>query len=218
MRGRAVAEVAAILVAFAPIVDQDAFARGVPAPSVLRPTPRLSLRGARLRFHLFPRRPRILPIPPLPDLPLQTPDQIPPPDFAVPSAPEGTQAEPSFLPQGFTLTVAMGPGPIPPPPSPLTRYPQVATALGACWRPPAASDDANWTDITMRVSFRRNGSVNGTPRIPYVGAGTAQAKADLAESLLGALRACVPLPFSPSLGSAIAGEIYAIRFTNRTTR
>lgn len=97
-------------------------------------------------------------------------------------------------------------------PATLGRFVDVGQALGACWRPP---DDLSWSIVTLRLSFRRDGAVNGEPRIPYTQAGSAQQKSDLAHSLLGALKRCTPLPFSPSLGSAIAGEIFAISFIHQ---
>ena len=44
---------------------------------------------------------------------------------------------------------------------PLINLPgEVATAIAACWRPPHDGDE-----ITLRMSFRRDGSVFGKPRI-----------------------------------------------------
>ena len=50
------------------------------------------------------------------------------------------------------------------------------------------------------------------PKITYVAAPDAKAKADLRASLLGALGRCGALRFTPSLGKAIAGRPFAIRF------
>ena len=115
-------------------------------------------------------------------------------------------------PHGFIVTVRVGGSDRPARATSLGRFVEVGPALGACWTPPP---DLPWNAITMRVAFRRDGTVYGVPRIPFVGAASADAKTRLAESLLAALKTCTPLPFSPSLGSPVAGEIFAIRFVNQ---
>ncbi len=207
MTARKIGDLLAAVVALTPTVAQAAPLRVV----------RTVVVETRSRLRLFPRfRPRIL-VPTVPRLHLRRPGLFVPPPAGGFRYEEGVPTEPYSLPHGFTLTVPMGPGPMPAAPNPLTRYAQVATALGACWHPPTP-DDADWSDITLRVSFKRDGMINGLPRIPYVAAADAARRAAVENSLLGALRACTPLPFSPSLGAAIAGEIFAIRFTNRTPR
>ena len=119
------------------------------------------------------------------------------------------------LPHGFALTVPMGSGQKPDVPPTITRFVDVGDALGVCWVPPA---DETWSSVTLRVSFRRDGSVNGMPRVPFVDAADAEQKSALAQSVLAALKTCTPLPFSPSLGSAVAGEIFAIRFVNQDVK
>ena len=67
----------------------------------------------------------------------------------------------------------------------------------------------------MRLSFSRTGAVIGEPRITYI---SAPAHAGLREkitiSVLAAIRACTPLPFTPALGEAIAGRMFAIRLNS----
>ncbi len=124
------------------------------------------------------------------------------------------------LPQGFELTVPIrsdrqdsGSSPND---APLNRYREVGDALGRCWNPAPAVGNQHWGEITLRVSFKRNGAVNGIPRVVYVPETVdARVSADLRRSLLTALSQCSPLNFSPSLGNAIAGQIFAIRFTQQ---
>ncbi len=170
----------------------------------------------RLRRYYTPRLYR----PPLFRPPRPPPPFIEPPGRFVPpplggSSPlnEDQLAAPVPLSHGFHLTVPIDNKPKAPPQ--LNRAYEVGRALGACWTPPL---DLNWTIITLRLSFKRDGSVNGEPRIPFSDAGSAQQNSDLAHSLLAALKSCTPLPFSPSLGSAIAGEIFAISFTHQDRR
>ncbi len=135
---------------------------------------------------------------------------------------DGAQAPPEIAPypQGFALTVPVTPGATPPgnPGRSLDRYAEVATALGRCWSPLLDAADARWRDVTLRVSFRRDGSVNGVPRIVHVSApADPEAMERGRRSLLAALGRCTPLAFSPSLGRAIAGQIFAIRFVQQRT-
>lgn len=90
----------------------------------------------------------------------------------------------------------------------VTRVHGIATGLAACWRPPHDDDQ-----ITVRLSFTREGAVIGEPRIVFVrSSGGRVDDPALADSMLEAIRACAPLHFSDRLGSAIAGQVLDIRF------
>lgn len=138
-----------------------------------------------------------------------------PPEIGGRRQPGGEFSSGPSLPHGFALTVPMGAGLKPDAPATVTRFVDVGHALGACWVPPA---DETWSAVTLRVSFKRDGSVNGLPRVPFVDAADTEQKSELAQSVLAALKTCTPLPFSPSLGSAVAGEIFAIRFVNQDVK
>ena len=152
--------------------------------------------------------PRLLPSPP-PDTFLQP--EGPAPQPPVQGAPEDL---PAFA-HGFHLTVTVGTGRRFDVPPRLDRFREVGQALGRCFTPP---DGFAWGSVTLRVSFRRDGTVFGLPRVPYSDAATADRKSDLALSLLAGLKRCTPLPLSPSLGAAVAGEIFAIRFIHEDKR
>lgn len=84
----------------------------------------------------------------------------------------------------------------------------VARSMVACWHAPHEGDE-----VTLRLSFRHDGSVFGKPRITYMKAsGGADGEVELANSIIRAVTACSPLRFTPSLGAAIAGRIFLIRF------
>jgi hypothetical protein len=92
----------------------------------------------------------------------------------------------------------------------VTRVHGIATGLAACWRPSQDDDQ-----VTVRVSFTRDGAVIGEPRIVYAHSSGATDDSALARSMLTAVRDCTPLHFSPRLGSAIAGQVLDIRFVGR---
>jgi hypothetical protein len=90
----------------------------------------------------------------------------------------------------------------------VTRVHGVATGLAACWHPPHDDDQ-----VTVRLSFTREGAVIGEPRIVLVrSSGGRGDDSALADSMIAAIRDCTPLHFSARLGAAIAGQVLAIRF------
>ena len=93
----------------------------------------------------------------------------------------------------------------------VSRVHGIATGIAACWRPPHDDDQ-----VTVRLSFTRDGAVIGEPRIVYARSSGGPANdAGLAQSMLTAIRDCTPLHFSARLGSAIAGQVLDIRFIGR---
>lgn len=101
-----------------------------------------------------------------------------------------------------------------PDPNPINLSRELPEKLSACWRPPPVPENQLW-QVTVRLSFRADGGVIGTPATPYLHAPTPDDKLALRASLLEAIKACTPLRFTPSLGRAIAGRPFAIRFTVR---
>jgi hypothetical protein len=98
------------------------------------------------------------------------------------------------------------------PPPEVTRVHGIATGIAGCWRPTHDDDQ-----VTVRVSFTREGAVIGEPRIVYAqSSGGRTDDAALADSMLAAIRECTPLHFSPRLGAAIAGQVLDIRFIGRS--
>ena len=178
--------------------------------------------GSRLPFR---RRFGIRPLVPFRGIGPNVPPYLlppPPPDtFVQPEGPgpspliEGTPEDLPAFAHGFHLSVKVGDGQTFASPPVLNRFAEVAPALGRCFSPPAG---VTWGSVTLRVSFKRDGSVFGLPLVPYSDAATADQKSDLAQSLLAGLKRCTPLPLSPSLGAAVAGEIFAIRFIHEDKR
>jgi hypothetical protein len=94
----------------------------------------------------------------------------------------------------------------------VARVHSIATGIAACWRPPHDDDQ-----VTVRLSFTREGAVIGEPKIVFVrSSGGRAGDSALARSMLRAIRDCTPLHFSARLGSAIAGQVLDIRFIGRS--
>jgi hypothetical protein len=87
--------------------------------------------------------------------------------------------------------------------------------IRTCWKPPDPSRVHPDIDITVIVSFKRNGEILGRPRVTYE-----SEQADDNDRLLyriavmETLQRCTPMPFTDSMAGAIAGRPFAIRFHN----
>jgi hypothetical protein len=98
---------------------------------------------------------------------------------------------------------------------PLDTIRDVFAALRGCWRPPARPEGPTGMEVTVRLSFRRDGTVLGKPRITYYRAGGDRSQVQAFQmSIEAALRDCTPLPFTEGLGSAIAGRPLTLRFVD----
>ena len=134
----------------------------------------------------------------------------------VPPLPYPELLHPEDLPQfasGFVMTVTKrGSGFDEAGRDAVARPRDIAERLAACWRPPAPQSREP-REITLRLQFSASGTVIGAPRITYVKAGPQkEARPDLVASIRAALADCSPLRFTGSLGTAIAGYPFAIRF------
>ncbi|TPW26198.1 hypothetical protein FJU11_15920 [Pararhizobium mangrovi] len=93
---------------------------------------------------------------------------------------------------------------------------QIGSALLACWNPPAGSTGAL---VTLRFSFRRDGSIFGVPRpTGVVYHGQPKARAAFVEAAEDAVRACAPLDLSPALAAGIAGQVFTMTFEGARSR
>jgi hypothetical protein len=102
-----------------------------------------------------------------------------------------------------------------PAPEKLDTLKDVVVKLHSCFKPPPLSQ-ANPIDITVIVSFNRQGAILGQPRITYE---TEQAsdndRLQYRIAVMEALQRCTPLPFTEALGGAVAGRPFAIPFRTR---
>ncbi|MHC2797644.1 hypothetical protein ACVINZ_006656 [Mesorhizobium jarvisii] len=94
---------------------------------------------------------------------------------------------------------------------PVDTLKEMSEAIYACWMPPAGTAGMS---LTLQFSLRRNGTLIGKPRATYSDLGTnPQLSRAFVASILKALDDALPLPFSDSMGGAIAGRTLAPRFT-----
>jgi hypothetical protein len=102
------------------------------------------------------------------------------------------------------------------PKGPLNTLNDVGQAVLNCWKWPPESEVQGGMELTIRLSFRRNGEIFGA-KLSYQKRDVPDAeKALYYAALIDAMKLCSPLPLSPSLGEAIAGRPFV--FTFKDTR
>ena len=100
-------------------------------------------------------------------------------------------------------------------PQQLDTLKDVFAKLYSCWEPPPASR-ANPMDITVIVSFNRQGAILGQPRITYESTNASDNdRLAYRIAVMETLQRCTPLPFTEGLGGAVAGRPFAIPFRTR---
>ena len=92
----------------------------------------------------------------------------------------------------------------------------VIARLRTCWKPPPAGRARPGIDITVIVSFNRNGDILGHPRIAYESEqATDNDRLMYRIAVMEALQRCTPMPFTEAMGGAVAGRPFAVQFQNR---
>ncbi len=88
-------------------------------------------------------------------------------------------------------------------------------ALRACWTPPPENEAEQDMEISVRLSFKRSGAVFGAPQVTY---SKREASREIRKiyqnAVASSLAACAPLPFTRSLGEALAGRPILVRYVD----
>jgi hypothetical protein len=94
-------------------------------------------------------------------------------------------------------------------------FQDVFARLRTCWKPPPASRANPDVDITVVVSFNRNGEILGRPRVTYESEqATDNDRLMYRIAVMEALQRCTPMPFTESMAGAVAGRPFKIQFHN----
>jgi hypothetical protein len=90
----------------------------------------------------------------------------------------------------------------------------VIARLRTCWKPPPRANPD--IDITVIVSFNRNGDILGHPRITYESEqATDNDRVMYRIAVMEALQRCTPMPFTEGMAGAVAGRPFHVQFQNR---
>ncbi|WP_243967572.1 hypothetical protein [Methylobacterium sp. J-072] len=87
--------------------------------------------------------------------------------------------------------------------------------LGGCAQITAAPAAAAWSEVTVLLSLKRDGSLLGQPRITHsrLTGGPDEQRAFVSAALSG-IAGCLPVSVTPGLGGAIAGRPFRLRIIN----
>ncbi|WP_159587824.1 hypothetical protein [Chelativorans xinjiangense] len=98
---------------------------------------------------------------------------------------------------------------------PLNSMADVGEAIEGCWKP---SSNSEGSSVTLRFSFRRDGSLIGRPEPTAINVdGDAQARQRFVNEAIAAVESCAPLDFSPTLAEGIGGQVFTMRFSARSS-
>ncbi|MDH2312563.1 MULTISPECIES: hypothetical protein [Methylobacterium] len=116
----------------------------------------------------------------------------------------------TFRMRGVLLALAAVP--MPAWAEPANTLPELWRALGACTRVKNVPAAALGSEVTVLFSLKRDGSLQGQPRITHshlIG-GPDEQQAFVSAALSG-IATCFPVPVTSGLGGAIAGRLFRLR-------
>ena len=99
-------------------------------------------------------------------------------------------------------------------PRALDRIQDIGDELRRCWLPPPQSGGL---EITVMMSFKRNGELLGKPRITFSKlTGDAETQKTFVAAVFRAIERCTPLHLTDALGGAIAGRPITMHYFGRS--
>src|SRR5262245_24510126 len=105
------------------------------------------------------------------------------------------------------------------PRAPINTVNELEAALLACWVPPPIEQSRPGMQITVLMSFKRNGELFGQPRIIFQSSDASDAeRASYHTAVTETLQRCASLPFSEAFGNGMAGQPFTMRFVDDLKR
>jgi hypothetical protein len=99
-----------------------------------------------------------------------------------------------------------------PPHDKVNTLQEMLKAIAGCWQFPAVGEDSQPVDPIFQVSFKRSGELFGKPRvIRFSREVTPEERAVFYTAVAEAIDRCSPMPFTDSMGGAVAGRTFQIR-------
>ena len=103
--------------------------------------------------------------------------------------------------------------------APINTLNELEAALLDCWVPPPMEQSRPGMQITVLISFKRNGELFGQPRITFQSGDASDAeRASYPTAVAETLKRCASLPFTEAFGNGMAGEPLAMRFVDDRDR
>jgi hypothetical protein len=105
------------------------------------------------------------------------------------------------------------------PERPVNDLVQIQAALADCWKFPPVDDGRSPVDVIFELSFKRSGELFGKPRVVKFSREVSQAERERFNlAVVEAVDRCSPMPFTDSMGGAVAGRVLRIRFIDSRKR
>ena len=96
---------------------------------------------------------------------------------------------------------------------------ELMAAFAACWSPPPPDPARAPVDLTFQVSFKRSGELFGKPRVIQFARGvTPEERGRYYTAVAEAVDRCSQMPFTESMGGAVAGRTFRINFIDARNR
>ena len=98
---------------------------------------------------------------------------------------------------------------------PLNTLHDVIAALRACWVPPPMDQSRPGMQITVLMSFKRNGELFEQPRIVFQSREASDTqRSPYRIAVAQTLKRCASLPFTEALGTTLAGQPLTMTFVD----
>ena len=105
------------------------------------------------------------------------------------------------------------------PKNPVNTIKEFAWAFAGCWSPPPLDPGRQPIDVIFRVSFKRSGELLGKPPfVEFVQQVTEQERGRYYQAVAEAIERCSQMPFTDSMGGAVAGRVFRINFIDMRNR
>jgi hypothetical protein len=115
--------------------------------------------------------------------------------------------------QDLRLTIDTKTAPPQRPDGELNTIAALFQSLRACWVPPEEDKARIGLEVSVRLSFKKNGEVIAPPRWTYTTPKTPDGVRQIyRDAVTAALARCTPLHFTKGMAGAIAGRPIAIRY------
>ena len=103
--------------------------------------------------------------------------------------------------------------------SPIDNLKDLSHAFWQCWSPPRLDGTIQPADLTFQVSYRRDGSLLGKPGPVAFGREVTPHEREVYwQAVAEAIERCSDLPFTDSMGGAVAGRYFRIAIGDRRTK
>ena len=97
--------------------------------------------------------------------------------------------------------------------APINTPTELEAALQACWVPPPLEQSRPGMQVTVLMSFKRNGELFEQPRIVFQSPEATDAqRSSYRDAVAQTLKRCASLPFTEALGNIVAGQPFNMTF------